>query len=221
MYERLIKEIKKTLYKTLGKTHLTFELLGAVIIDIERHLNNRPLTYVESDEGGQRTLTPNVLIRGQNAHGLEDIEIDEEEVTKLHRHLKKIREHAWRRWQKEYVRSLMEAHRVNRKDKPQMPEVGEIVLVVGENRNRGEWKKAKVVQHVKGRDGVVLLHKGNKIRRPLQLVCPIEITSCSKKPAEVTETTSQEPNRSVSKRRAADDARTKIKSIADSEFEFD
>ena len=106
-----------------------------------------------------------------------------------------------------------------------MPEVGEIVLVVDENRNRGKWKKAKVVQHVKGRDGVVrgvvLLHKGNKIRRPLQLVCPLKIRSCSKEPAKVTETTSQEPNRSVSKRRAADDARAKIKSIADSEFEFD
>ena len=47
--------------------------------------------------------------------------------------------------------------------------------------------------------GVVLLHKGNKIRRPLQLVCPLEIRSCSKETAEVTETTSQEPNQSVSR----------------------
>ena len=85
MYERLIKEIKKTVYKTLGKTHLTFELHEAVVIDIEKHLNNRPLTYVESDEGGPHTLTPNVLMWGQKAHGLEDIEIDEEEVTKLYR----------------------------------------------------------------------------------------------------------------------------------------
>ena len=43
MYERLIKEMKKTVYKTLGKTHLTFELLEAVVMDIEKHLNNRPL----------------------------------------------------------------------------------------------------------------------------------------------------------------------------------
>ena len=92
---------------------------------------------------GTRPLAPNVLLWGQNAHGLEDIEIDEEEVTKLHRHLKNVREHAWRRWQKEYVHSLMEAHRVNRKDKPQTPEIGEIFPVVGENRNRGEWKKAR------------------------------------------------------------------------------
>ena len=50
------------MYKTLGKTHLTFELLEAVVTDIEKHLNNRPLTYVESDEGGPQTLTPNVLM---------------------------------------------------------------------------------------------------------------------------------------------------------------
>ena len=36
VYERLIKEIKKTAYKTLGKTHLTFELLEAVVIDIKK-----------------------------------------------------------------------------------------------------------------------------------------------------------------------------------------
>lgn len=48
-----------------------------------------------------------------------------------------------------------------------MFEIGEIVLVVGENRNRGKWKKVKVVRYVKGRDGVVrgvvLLYKGNRI----------------------------------------------------------
>ena len=54
MYERLIKDIKKTLYKTLGKTLLKPEQLEAVIMDIERHLNNRPLTYVESDMGRNR-----------------------------------------------------------------------------------------------------------------------------------------------------------------------
>lgn len=51
MYERLIKEIKKKVYKTLGKTHLTLELHEAVVIDIEKHLKNRPLTYAESYEG--------------------------------------------------------------------------------------------------------------------------------------------------------------------------
>ena len=97
MYERLIKEIKKTVNKKLGDTHLTFERLEAVVMDMEKHLNNRPLTYVASDEGAPQTLTPNVLMWGQNAHKLEDIEVDKEEVAKLHRRLKRVREHAWHR----------------------------------------------------------------------------------------------------------------------------
>ena len=37
----------------------------------------------------------------------------------------------------------METHRVNRKDKQQVPEIEEIVQVVGENSNRRKWKKDK------------------------------------------------------------------------------
>ena len=35
MYERLIKDVKKTLQKTLGRTQITFEQLEAVVIDRE------------------------------------------------------------------------------------------------------------------------------------------------------------------------------------------
>ena len=84
MYERLIKDIKKTLHKTLGKTHLTFEQLEVVIMDIQRHLNNRPLTYVESDGGDEKVLTPNIIMWGQDAHIVEDIEVEENQLTKLY-----------------------------------------------------------------------------------------------------------------------------------------
>ena len=59
IYERLIKDVKKTLYKTLGKTKLTctLEQLEAVVMDIEKHMNNnRPLTYVESERGEDQVL---------------------------------------------------------------------------------------------------------------------------------------------------------------------
>ena len=36
MYERFIKDVKKTLHKTLDWTHLTFEQLEAVVIDVEK-----------------------------------------------------------------------------------------------------------------------------------------------------------------------------------------
>ena len=72
----------------------------------------------------------------------------------------------------------METDRVNRKTAV-VPEIGEIVLVIGEEKNKGEWRKAKVVRHIRGKDGdligVALLHKGHHIERPLQLVCALEL----------------------------------------------
>ena len=40
LYERLIKEIKKTLYKTMGISHFRYEQMEGLVMDIERHLNN-------------------------------------------------------------------------------------------------------------------------------------------------------------------------------------
>ena len=140
MYERLIKDVMKTLYKTLGKTKLTFEQLEAVVMDIEKHMNNRPLTYVESESGEDQVLTPNVVMWGQGAHILEDIEVKDDELTRFHRRLINAKQHAWRRWQREYLHSLMESHQVKRLD-AHVPEVGEIVLILGEEKKRGRWKK--------------------------------------------------------------------------------
>ena len=67
IYERLLQELKKTLYKTLGKTHLIFHQLRTFILDIERDLNYRPLSYVESKHGEEEILTPNVILWRQNA----------------------------------------------------------------------------------------------------------------------------------------------------------
>lgn len=66
MYEQVIKDLKKTLYKTLCRTTLSFEQLEMVIVDIERQMNNCPLTYLKSEGGEEQVLTPNVLMWGQN-----------------------------------------------------------------------------------------------------------------------------------------------------------
>lgn len=44
-------------------TTLSFKHLETVIVDIERQMNNHPLTYLESDGGKEQVLTPNVLMR--------------------------------------------------------------------------------------------------------------------------------------------------------------
>ena len=211
MYERLIREIKKVFYKTLGKTHLSFAQLEAVVMDIGRHLNNKLLTYVESDGGGEELLTPNSIMWGQQSHILEDSE-EEEELAKFHRRLVKARQHAWTRLCKEYIHGLMESHRINQNTTPS-PEVGEIVLIVGEEKNHRSWMKGKVLQIVREADGVargvVLLHKGNRLERPIQAIFPLEIKSTEKETiVKKEEEPTKEPNRE--KRKAAADAQVKI-----------
>jgi hypothetical protein len=204
MYERLIKEIKKTLYKTMGRSHLRYEQMESVVMDIERHLNNRPLTYVESDNGEEQVLTPNVIMWGQNSHTVEDIEIEGDEISKLHARLMLKRQQVWQRWKKEYVHSLMESHRVHR-GVGRVPEVGEIVLLVGDEKNRGEWTKGKVERHIQGKDGVVrgvtLLHKGHYIHRPLTLICPLEIKAVEAVQPEQRQKETRQCDREVLERR--------------------
>ena len=115
---------------------------------------------------------------GQNADTPDDIEVDPDSVTKCQRRLENARTHAWSRWSREYVKILMDYHRINRTEAV-VPEIGEVVLISGEEKNRGLWMKGKVLQHVTkhvtGRDGAirgaVVLHKGNRLERPLQLLC--------------------------------------------------
>ena len=216
MYERLIKEVKRTLYKTMGRTHLEYAQFEAVVMDIERHLNNRPLTYMESETGEEQVLTPNTLMWGQESYTVEDIELDGDQVTKLHARLNEKRQHVWQRWKKEYVHGLMESHRIKRGESD-YPEIGEVVLIIGDEKNKGEWKKGRVLKHIRGRDGVVrgvdLLHKGNQIHRPIQLVCPLEIRSPPERNTEeLAEIRVQV--RTVERRRAAVDAGAKIRLIA-------
>ena len=72
------------------------------------------------------------------------------------------------RW--EYAYGLLESQRINCKG-AKAPEVGEVVLVVGNGKNRGEWKKWKVLRQARGREGavrgVVLLHKWQTTQRQI------------------------------------------------------
>ena len=134
------EEIKKTLHKTLGKSHLFFEGLESVVLNIESNMNNRPFTYVECDGGEEQVLTPNILVRGENSYMFNDVEDEEAGLTKMQRRLRKAKDDAWKRWKREYVYSLLESQRVNNKV-VEAPQIGDVVLVVGEEKNRGEWKK--------------------------------------------------------------------------------
>ena len=113
----------------------------------------------------------------------------------------------------------MESHRIN-KGTDRHPEIGEIVLLVGDEKNRGEWKKGKVTKLIRGRDGVIrgvkILHKGHHLERPLSLVCPLEIKAATQT-APNDELPSQQPTQRRSARQAAQNAKQINKTVLEDE----
>ncbi|KIH63232.1 Pao retrotransposon peptidase [Ancylostoma duodenale] len=57
-YERLIKTVKHSLYKTLGSSLVPLEELSTVVCEIEALLNTRPLTYIANDFNQDQILRP-------------------------------------------------------------------------------------------------------------------------------------------------------------------
>ena len=81
LYERLVGFVKNILKKTLGKASLTETELHTILKEAEATVNNRPLTYVESDTSPTSTaLTPSNLINGRNLSTLPHIEQTEDNI---------------------------------------------------------------------------------------------------------------------------------------------
>ena len=118
----------------------------------------------------------------------------------------------------EHVKTLSDYHRINRAEAV-VPGIGEVVLIIGEEKNRGLWMKGKVLQRVIGKDGVIRgaveLHKGNRLEWPLQLLCPLEIRN--EMPAETSVEQRKEEVHSRGSRIAERNAETKIKLVLDGE----
>ena len=94
--------------------------------------------------------------------------------------MRKAKQEMWDRWTTEYVRGLREKHDVT-KVKPNHLDIGEIVLVVGDAKNRHEWQHGLVAELLIGKDEVVRgvrMVVNNKVwERPIQLMCSLEIKS--------------------------------------------
>ena len=181
-FERLIGLFKRAFYKTIGNGTLTWEELEEVVLDIEIALNNRPLNYLEHDVE-MSVLTPNTMLN-INPNILPELKahyLEEQNLRKRAKFLKKCKETMWKRWTREYVRSLRERHRQGKGKQISYPKVGDAVIIQDEERNRNHWKMGIVEELIKGRDGIV---RGAKVRtakgkleRAIQQLYPLELSS--------------------------------------------
>ena len=172
--------VKQALYKVVGNAKLRWDELQDVLLDVELSLNNRPLSYVE-DDVEMPILTPNIMMFGQhNCVPEEDVnDVSDADLRKRARYLRDCKNKVWTRWTNEYLRGLRERHDLTHKGKQSNINVGDVMLIKGDDRNRSKWKIGIVSELITGRDGVV---RGAKLRagkyyleRALQHLYPMEL----------------------------------------------
>ena len=181
-FERLIRVVKQSLYKTVGNACLRREELEEVILDLEIHLNNRPLSYVD-DDVELPIITPNALMFGiAPERSLEDDvkSFTDSDLRKRAKYVRRCKESLWQRWRNEYVRGLREQHNMNTGTRTIQVAVGDVVTILNENKekNRAKWNLGIVDQVYPGPDGVVRsvrLRAGKSfLNRPVQKLYPLE-----------------------------------------------
>ena len=185
-FERLVGIMKRALSKSVGKALLAFDELREALIDVEVFMNNRPLMYM-GEECDEPVLTPNILLNNSSAQFLEmDLErlhhTDEETmVTRRMKYLQRTRDQLRQRFRVEYIHSLQERHKQTGSSDT-LPLDTVVLMTDSLTDRRPDWRLARVVGHITGRDGVVRglhlkLGNGYIIERPLELVRNLEIQS--------------------------------------------
>ncbi|RCN46041.1 hypothetical protein ANCCAN_07907 [Ancylostoma caninum] len=172
-----------------------------LLIEIEALLNTRPLLYVESNWPSGQPLRPIDFLQNEfevpfpldvSSEEQEDptfvapedrvlIQTKAQAITALQNSCKTV-EKFWQIWRAQYLTSLREKHQQEiRKQRASCisPKAGDIVLISEPTLPRHMWKLGRI--HELGnhseivRDAVVILPSRRKIRRPINLLVPLEL----------------------------------------------
>ena len=153
---------KGALDKSITNGMLSWPELQEILLDIEVALNNRPLSYVD-DDIQLPILTPSSFLYGR-PHMLPELKphhIQETDLRKRAKYLRKCKDALWSRWTREYLRGLRERHRLKHEGNSSYPSKGDVVIIRSDEKNRAQWNLGVFDDLITGRDGVV---RGAKLR---------------------------------------------------------
>ncbi|VDL80651.1 unnamed protein product [Nippostrongylus brasiliensis] len=96
-----------------------------------------------------------------------------------------LTERYWEFWKTSYLTALREQHRCNmdnRRGCNRQPKIGDVVLIADACEKRNNWKLGRIVHLEQSSDGAareaeVFCGKGNPIRRPVNQLIPLELSS--------------------------------------------
>ncbi|XP_048001236.1 uncharacterized protein LOC125238008 isoform X2 [Leguminivora glycinivorella] len=188
-YERLIGVVKNCMKKTLGKGVLNDTQLSTVVKEIEAVANSRPLTCVGSDI--EYVLRPADFLTYGKCIAIEPSmqnpypggSVTKENLIEGWKKGKMILEEFKRMFLGQYLCSLREryqhSHKEPRVRSNQNPQIGDIVQIKGESKNRENWKVGKIISLERGADGECRVAKvdveGKEFIRSIGHLYPLEV----------------------------------------------
>jgi hypothetical protein len=208
VYERLVRQIKQCLKKSLGKLCLSVVQLQTLVVQIEAVLNSRPLTYVGSDIETGCVLTPGHFLSPNYYTGMPAVCDDPKDpeyfrqlssadkIVELWKKGQRHDDQFWKVWKNQYLLSLREKWQLNVKQPVHKarvkPKLGDIVQIYSDSESRGTWKLAKIKRLITSKDGnirsvAVSLSNGNVLTRSIGHLYPLECSA-------TTDNNTQEPN---------------------------
>uniref|UniRef100_A0A7I4Z578 CCHC-type domain-containing protein n=1 Tax=Haemonchus contortus TaxID=6289 RepID=A0A7I4Z578_HAECO len=208
-YERLIKSVKHSLYKVMQREVVSVETLETLLVEVEGTLNNRPLTYQEEKWEDTPILRPIDFIQRDIvvSYPFESIQDkseddtyhppDEEIQLRTRKQAEKalnsshqLTERYWKVWSQQYLSSLREAHKIsmdNKRSSATHPSPGQVVLISDPALPRNSWKLGRIISipssnSEKIREVQLKLPSGHIVRRPVNLLFPLELEDSDNEP---------------------------------------
>ena len=143
-------------------------------------LNNRPLSYLEEDVQ-LPTLTPNSFLF-TNSNILPELvpyHLDERDLRKRAKFLLKTKDAIRCTWTSEYLRALLERHRLKFGNAESSLAVGDLVIIKSVESNHNCWPLGITEELIIGRDhiahGAKLRVTKSVLERPVQHLYPLEL----------------------------------------------
>ncbi|XP_052271561.1 uncharacterized protein LOC127872270 [Dreissena polymorpha] len=154
-WERLIRSTRFHL-KAIAQEQLhTDEQLHTFMTEVEKILNDRPITPVSDDPRDPPALTPSMLLLMKTNTSIPQGVFRKQDVY-AQRWWKQVQYLAnvfWKRWLHEYLPTLQARQKWQRQTTNLRS--GDVVLIAEENVPRGQWALGRVVSVLEVRDGLV------------------------------------------------------------------
>lgn len=170
----MIRTVKTALKVVLKERAPRPETLSTFMAEVEALVNSRPITHVSSDPNYIEALTPNHFLIGTSSNGSIFGRYDDTDLTlrKQWRIAQRLTDMFWSRWLKEYLPTLLPRQKWTSEHR--CLRVGDYVLLVEPNLERGSWRHGVVSATLPGSDGrirvVDVRTRTGLLRRPVTRV---------------------------------------------------